>query len=174
MRFPPLDLAKSAEDARLSPIWVWVQTKGAIGVQTIILTGAGAALAGLALGWLGAMLVARRKYRDQAEEVRGEVVRLRALAEEKLSGDVPDLDELINNFQSAAMNAYEAIQAMENQVNITRMKSEGSRQVIASSAQIIRMIEDQAGLDETAVAIKPKADAKSTTKTPRLTAKKKV
>ena len=106
--------------------------------------------------------------------MRGEVVRLRSLAEEKLSGDVPDLDELINNFQSAAMNAYEAIQAMENQVNITRMKSEGSRQDIASSAQIIRMIEDQAGLDETAVAIKPKADAKSTTKAPRLTAKKKV
>ncbi|WP_428409393.1 hypothetical protein [Hyphococcus sp.] len=139
-------------------------------MQNIILISAGAGLAGLLLGWLAANLMARRKYRAQAEEVRGEVVRLRAIAEEKLSGDVPDLDELIGNFQTAATSAYDAIQAMETQVKITKAKSEGSRQVIASSAQIIRMIEDQAGLDGAAVAIKPVSEK---AKAPRLTARKK-
>ena len=57
---------------------------------------------------------------------------------------------------------------METQVKITKLKSEGSRQVIASSAQIIRMIEDQAGLDGAPIEVKPKPKA------PRLTAKKKV
>ncbi len=140
-------------------------------MQNIILIGAGAGLVGLLLGWLAATMMARRKYREQAEEVRSEVVRLRALAEEKLSGDVPDLDDLISNFQSAATSAYDAIQAMETQVKITKAKSEGSRQVIASSAQIIRMIEDQAGLDGSPAAIKPVSEK---TKAPRLTAKKKV
>ena len=140
-------------------------------MQNIILIGAGAGLAGLLLGWAVATLMARRKYRTQAEEVRGEVVRLRAIAEEKLSGDVPDLDELISNFQTAATSAYDAIQAMETQVNITKAKSEGSRQVIASSAQIIRMIEDQAGLDGAPAMVKPVSEK---AKAPRLTARKKV
>ena len=136
-------------------------------MQNILLIGAGASLAGLLLGWLGGAWTARRKYRTQAEEVLGEVVRLRVLAEEKLSGDDPDLEELVDNFQTAVTGAYDAIQAMENQVKITKVKSEGSRQVIASSAQIIRMIEDQAGLDAAPVVITPQAKA------PRLAAKKK-
>ncbi|WP_375203112.1 hypothetical protein [Hyphococcus sp.] len=136
-------------------------------MQNLILIGAGAGLAGLFFGWLGGAWTARRKYREQAEEVLGEVVRLRATAEEKLSGDDPDFDALIDNFQTAVTGAYDAIQAMENQVKITKVKSEGSRQVIASSAQIIRMIEDQAGLDGAPVDITPK------TKAPRLAAKKK-
>ena len=56
---------------------------------------------------------------------------------------------------------------MENQVKITKVKSEGSRQVIASSAQIIRMIEEQADLDAAPVVITPQKKA------PRLAAKKK-
>ena len=136
-------------------------------MQNLILISAGAALAGLVVGWISATLSARRKYREQAEEVRGEVMRLRALAEEKLSGDDPNLDELIGNFQSAATSAYDAIKAMEGQVEITKAKSEGGRQVIASSAQIIRMIDEQAGLDDEPAAAPEKK------KSPRLTAKKK-
>lgn len=142
-------------------------------MQDILLISAGAGLLGLLAGWLGGAFTARRKYREQAEEVHGELVRLRAVAEEKLSGDDPDLDELISNFQSAATNAYDAIQAMENQVKITKLKSEGSRQVISSSAQIIRMIEDQAGLDGAPVEIKVNPKAPSLTDK-KLTAKKKV
>ncbi len=111
----------------------------------IILIGAAAALAGAVLGAVMGAWFADRKLRKHYQEVRGEIVRLRSVAEQKLSGDDPKLDDLLENLHSAANKAYAAIQAMENQAAITRRKSDAGKEVITSSRHIIRMIDEYTG-----------------------------
>ena len=133
-------------------------------MQNLLFIGAGAALVGLLLGWLGGAITTGRKHRRQAEEVRGEMVRLRALAEDKLSGDDPEIDDLLGNLETAVTSAYEALQAMENQAKMTKRKSEGGREVVAWSKSIIAMIDEQTGTNDAPIEIV--ADKKA----PRLTA----
>lgn len=111
----------------------------------LILIGAAIAVVGLALGVLCGAWYADRKLRRHYAEVRSEIVRLRAVTEEKLSGDDPKLDDILEDLHAAANKAYAAIQAMENQAAITRRKSDGSKEVIASSRHIIRMIDEYSG-----------------------------
>lgn len=134
-------------------------TRG-FGVQEIIIFASVAAVAGIAIGAFSGAWFADRRLRRHYEEVRGEIVRLRAVAEEKLSGDDPDLDTLLNNIHTAVDGAYRAIEAMETQAAITRRKSEGGREVIASSRQIMRMIDELTGAEPEAYDITPKAAPK--------------
>lgn len=114
-------------------------------MQDIIIFAGLAAVAGVAIGAFSGAWFADRRLRRHYEEVRGEVASLRALAEDKLSGDDPDLDTLLNNIHTAVDGAYRAIEAMETQAAITKRKSEGGREVIASSRQIMRMIDELTG-----------------------------
>lgn len=138
-------------------------------MQDIILIGAAAGLGGVIFGILMGAWYADKKLQRQYKEVRGEIARLRLVAEEKLSGDDPDLNDLLNNLHSAVNGAYKAIEAMENQAALTKRKSEGGREVIASSRHIIRMIDDLAGVEHEAVVAAPKKAApKLTTDAKRL------
>lgn len=121
--------------------------QGATGVLELILIGAAAAAGGMIAGGLLGAWYADRKLRLHYRDVRSEIVRLRAVTEEKLSGDDPKLDDLLENLHAAANSAYAAIQAMEAQAAITRRKSEGSREIIASSRHIIRMIDEYSGAE---------------------------
>ncbi|PQA85373.1 hypothetical protein CW354_20710 [Marinicaulis flavus] len=130
--------------------------QGAFGVLNFILIGAAAAVSGMALGALIGAWFADRKLRKHYQEVRSEIVRLRSVAEKKLAGDDPKLDDLLENLHAAANKAYAAIQAMENQAKFTRLKSDGGKEVIASSRHIIRMIDEYSGAEPEPYVIEPK------------------
>lgn len=133
--------------------------QGATGVLELILIGAAAAAVGLLAGALLGAWYADKKLRLHYQDVRGEIVRLRAVTEEKFSGDDPRLDDLLENLHAAANTAYAAVQAMEAQAIITRRKSEGSKEVIASSRHIIRMIDEYSGEAPQSYVIEPKKQA---------------
>lgn len=108
----------------------------------LIMIAAVAAVAGLLVGALSAAWFGGRRFKRQMAEVGGEIVRLRAIAESKLSGDDPDLNGLLQNLHEAADKAYRAIEALENQAELTKRKSAGGKEVIAASRQVLRMMEE--------------------------------
>ncbi|MEZ5892315.1 MAG: hypothetical protein R3C58_04115 [Parvularculaceae bacterium] len=126
---------------------------------------AGSALGGLVLGALGGAWFIGGKMRRRLDVVRGEVQRLGAFAEKKLGGDDPDIDTLLEHLRAAMTDAYGALQAMKDQAEITKRKSEASRELILTSRQIVRMI-DEDGAPKAAHA----ADAAPKKKTPKLAA----
>ena len=108
-----------------------------------LLIAAGAALvAGLVAGAMAGAWFADRKLRSRVAVVGAEVVRLRAIAEEKLSGDDPDLPTLLRNLNTATEQAFRAIEAMQAQAAITRRKSAGGKEVLEASREIVRMMEE--------------------------------
>lgn len=109
---------------------------------SLIITGSAAAAVGLFFGALIGIWFADRKLRQRIAIVGAEVVRLRSIAEEKLSGDDPDLHTLLRNLNTATEQAFRAIEAMQNQAAITRRKSAGGREVIVASHEIIKMMEE--------------------------------
>lgn len=110
-------------------------------VQLIII-GSAAAVIGLVIGALVGGWIMDKRFRERITEIGGEVARLRAIAVEKLSGDDPDLATLLKNLHEASDIAYRAVEALENQAEITRRKSAGGREVVASSRHILRMMEE--------------------------------
>ncbi|GJL91372.1 hypothetical protein [Hyphococcus sp.] len=125
-------------------------------MQEIILIGAAASLGGMIVGGLSGAWLADRILRRHYQDVRGEITRLRRIAEEKLSTDDPNLDSLLDNLHTAVNTAYSAIQAMENQAKITKIKSDAGREVVTSSRQIMRMIDERTGVKPEAEIIAPK------------------
>jgi hypothetical protein len=107
-----------------------------------ILIAAAAALGGLFMGGLGGSWITGRRMRNRVEEIGGEVVRMRRAAEDKLLEDDPNLPDLMRNLNTAVDQAYRAIDALENQSELTKRKTEGAKEVVAKSRDIIRMIED--------------------------------
>lgn len=108
----------------------------------LILVGVGAALVGAFAGAaLGAWLTDKR-LRARFEDVGAEIVRLRAIAEDKLAGDDPDLPTLLRNLNTAVEQTYRAVDALEHQAAVTRRKSEGGKEILASSKEVIRMLEE--------------------------------
>jgi len=110
--------------------------------------------------------------RARVEEIGGEIVRMQKVAQDKLSGDDPDLKTLLRNLNTAVEQTYRAVDALEDQAQLTRRKSEGGKQVIASSRQIVSMIEDIGGkipeIELTAEDTAPVIEAESDKKTPQL------
>lgn len=104
--------------------------------------GAAAALGGLLIGAISGVWFADRRLRRRIEEVGAEIVRLRGVAEEKLSADDPDLPTLLRNLNTAVEQTYRAVDALEQQAKLTKLKSEGGKEIIASSKHIMRMVED--------------------------------
>jgi hypothetical protein len=93
---------------------------------------------------LGAWL-ARRKFKLHYAGVCGEVDRLRSIAERKLTGDDPDLETLLRDLSDTVHKAVKAAEALENQGQVIRRKTEGGREIVASSRTVARMIEDYNG-----------------------------
>jgi len=108
----------------------------------LIIAGSAAAVVGLFIGAFGGMWFADKRLRSRIEEIGNEVARLRSVAEEKLTGDDPDLATLLKNLHAASENAYRAVDALEHQAELTRRKSAGGREVIASSRYILRMMQE--------------------------------
>lgn len=135
-------------------------------MQEIILIGAAAGLGGIVIGGLFGAWIADRKLRRHYEAVRYEVARLRQVAEEKLASDDPNLESLLDNLHTAVNGAYSAIQAMENQAKITKVKSEAGREVLSSSRQILRMIDERTGASVEPEAIAPQKPAPKLTAAP--------
>lgn len=117
-----------------------------VGVTMLIITGAAAAAAGLLIGALAGAWFADRRLRRMWTGVGDEIVRLRAVAEDTLLGDDPELPNLLRDFNLAADKTFRAIEALQDQIALTRRKSEGGREVVASSRHIVRMMEEM-GVD---------------------------
>mgnify|MGYP001239168171 CR=1 FL=1 len=113
-----------------------------VGVTMLIVTGAAAAAAGLLIGALAGAWFADRRLRRMWTGVGDEIVRMRAVAEDTLLGDDPELPNLLRDFNLAADKTFRAIEALQDQIALTRRKSEGGREVVASSRHIVRMMEE--------------------------------
>lgn len=118
----------------------WVITGAGVGL--LLITGAAAAVAGLVIGALAGAWFADRRLRRLWTGVGDEIVRLRGVAEDTLLGDDPNLPTLLREFNTATEKTFRAIEALQNQVALTRQKSDGGKEVVASSRHIVRMMEE--------------------------------
>lgn len=115
------------------------------GVLNSVIAAGAAAIVSLIVGGIVGVWFAHRKFNRHYEEVRGEVMRMRRVAEEKLAGDDPDLNALLCKLNDAVNRTYKAVEGLEDEGRIIRRKSEGAQEVIASSRYIGRMIDEFAG-----------------------------
>ena len=105
---------------------------------TIAAVGLGGLIVGSGLGaW-----VTNRRLRLRIEEIGSEVIELRSVAEEKLGDDDPNLPDLLQDLNEAVDQATSAIDALGAQSALTRKKSEGARQIISATKNIVAMMED--------------------------------
>ncbi len=105
----------------------------------------GAALGGFIVGALLTAFFSRRKTRARVKELSGEIARMHKVAKDKMAGDDPDLKTLLRNLNTAVEQTYRAVDALEDTAQLTKRKSEGGRQILASSHQIVSMIEELGG-----------------------------
>lgn len=106
---------------------------------------AGALAGSLFIGAFAGFRFADRRLKKQYAEVRQEVARLRAIAEDKLATEEPDLDAMLRNLNDAVQDTFKAASALENHEAVVARQHEGGKEVIASSRFIIRMIDDLGG-----------------------------
>lgn len=100
---------------------------------------------GVIIGVFAGFRFADRRLKRHYAEVRSEVIRLRAVAEEKLSDDEPDLDSMLRNLNEAVQDTFKAAAALENHEVVVARQHEGGKEVIASSRFIVRMIDELGG-----------------------------
>ena len=105
----------------------------------------GALVFSLFIGVFAGFRFADRRLKKQYAEVRQEVSRLRAIAEEKLATEEPNLDTMLRNLNDAVQDTFKAASALENHETVVARQHEGGKEVIASSRFIIRMIDDLGG-----------------------------
>lgn len=123
-------------------------------VSELILISSGAALAGVLVGISGGAFLMNRRMTRRIEEVGRELTRLQRVAEEKLLEDDPDLPDLMRNLNKAVEQSYRAIDALENQSSLNRQKTDGAKEIVASSRHILQMMEDM-GADVEIPAARP-------------------
>lgn len=129
---------------------------------------AGALVFSLFIGVFAGFRFADRRLKKQYAEVRQEVARLRAIAEEKLSTEEPDLDTMLRHLNDAVQDTFKAAAALENHEAVVARQHEGGKEVIASSRFIIRMIDELGGEP-----LEPESKAVKARPTIKLTADKK-
>jgi len=105
----------------------------------------GALVFSLFTGVFAGFRFADRRLKKQYAEVRQEVTRLHAIAEEKLKSEEPDLDTMLRNLNDAVQDTFKAASALENHEAVVARQHEGGKEVIASSRFIIRMIDELGG-----------------------------
>ncbi len=104
--------------------------------------GAGAALAGLLIGVITGSIATGRRMRRRVGEIGEEMAKVTQVAEKKLLEDDPNLPDLMRDLNTAVEQAYKAVDALENQSELTRRKTEGAKEIAVSSRRIIAMMED--------------------------------
>ncbi len=104
--------------------------------------GAGASIGGFILGAIGGSMATGRRMRRQIEEIGAEVTALTRITEDKLLDDDPNLPDLARDLNAAVEQAYKAIDALENQSELNRRKTEGAKEIAASTRRVIQMMED--------------------------------
>jgi hypothetical protein len=107
--------------------------------------GGGSALGGFFVGALLTAFFSKRRTRARVKELSGEIARMHKVAKDKMAGDDPDLKTLLRNLNTAVEQTYRAVDALEDTAQLTKRKSEGGRQILASSRQIVSMIEELGG-----------------------------
>ncbi len=141
-------------------------------VSELFFVGGGAAFSGFVVGALLTAFFSRRKTRSRVKELSGEIARMHMVAQNKLSGDDPDLKTLLRNLNTAVEQTYRAVDALEDTAQLTKRKSEGGRQILASSRQIVSMIEELGGkipeIDMPSVEASPEIKLASDKKIPPL------
>ena len=108
----------------------------------VLAIGAGAGIAGFVLGAIGGSVATGRRMRRQIEEIGEEVATLTRVTEDKLLDDDPSLPDLMRNLNTAVEQAYKAIDALENQSELNRRKTEGAKEIAASTRRVIAMMEE--------------------------------
>ncbi len=114
-------------------------------VSELLIIGGGAAFGGFVVGALLTAFFSRRRTRTRVKELGGEIARMHKVAKDKMAGDDPDLKTLLRNLNTAVEQTYRAVDALEDTAQLTKRKSEGGRQILASSHQIVSMIEELGG-----------------------------
>ena len=102
----------------------------------------GAALAGILIGLLAGTFMTSRRYRTRLDGVGEEVVRLKQIAEGKLSEEDPDLPRLLTELNGALEKTCRAVDALENQSALMREKSKSTNDVKKCVHDIMSMMED--------------------------------
>ena len=119
-------------------------------MNEVIFIGLGGALAGLVLGAAVGVFWTGRTMRRRFSEIGEEVVQLRAIAERNLVQDDPDLPTLLRNLNTAVEQAYRAVDALEQQHELTKQKTKAGKEVLTASRHIMDLFEDMgAELPET-------------------------
>ena len=126
--------------------------------ELLVIAGAASAVSLAAGCFLGAIFTDRRLKRHY-EDIRGEVVRLRAIAENKLSGDDPNFSDLLRDLSDAVDGTFKAAEALANQSAVIARKTEGGEEVVRSSRHIVQMIEEYSG--ELSVLVEQRPDLRS-------------
>lgn len=119
---------------------------------------AGAALVvGIILGGMAGFKLAKKRLAEAYEDVRSEAVRMRRIAEEKLADDEPELNVLLRKLNDAVADTFKAAAALEDHEKTVLRKTEGGKEVLSLSREIIRLIDDLDGSDSEAeeLTIKP-------------------
>jgi ABC-type transporter Mla subunit MlaD len=114
-------------------------------VSELLIIGGGAAFGGFVVGALLTAFFSKRRTRARVQELGGEIARMHKVAKDKMAGDDPDLKTLLRNLNTAVEQTYRAVDALEDTAQLTKRKSEGGRQILASSRQIVSMIEELGG-----------------------------
>lgn len=121
--------------------------KGAWGAMMyeLAIAAGGALAAGALIGGIIGFKVADGRMKRLYEDVRGEVARVRSVAQEKLSTEEPDLNTLLRDLNNSVQDTFKAAAALENHEKIVTRQHEGGKEVLASSRHIIRMIDEASG-----------------------------
>ncbi len=114
-------------------------------VSELLIVGGGAAFGGFVVGAFLTAFFSKRRTRARITDLGDEIIRMHKVAQDKLSGDDPDLKTLLRNLNTAVEQTYRAVDALEGTAQLTKRKSEGGRQILASSRQVVSMIEDLGG-----------------------------
>ncbi len=111
----------------------------------LIAAAAAALVVGVIAGLVAGFSISKKRMRSAIEEVRGEAVSLGRIAQEKLSEDEPHIDDLLRELNDAVDKTFRAAAALENHEKVVMKKTEGGKEVMSASQQLIRMIDDISG-----------------------------
>ena len=111
-------------------------------LSDVILIAAGAGVGGLFVGALVGAWFANKRLRGQVEEIGEEVARLTRTAEDKLLEDDPDLPDLLRELNNAVEKTHRAVDALENQSELTKQKTAAAKDIAGTSRRIMAMMED--------------------------------
>lgn len=105
----------------------------------------GGLFVGLLIGCMIGIWGAKRKVKAHYTELCDELTRMQKTARAKLYDDDPNLNAHLRKMNNALNQTYKAAEALEDQIRVIERKTEGGREIAASTQYVARMISDFRG-----------------------------